>query len=376
MRPTILAILPLFLLPAGCQSTSLRHHTERQARSLTELQYNQVLDNIAMFSENPNSLPFFSTAAQGQTSNNYQINPTTGLQFGSLALASAPFFTLNQVGTSLGGTVAESEQWNTNSVLNPDLLALMRCVYQKTVGTCACDPDTEKTLRAFFAGHDSFIEAMHPGWYGVGRRCDVPKCAKYVRHCGDTFVWVMPEGVDYLTRLTMAILDLATVQTPLVLSDPAGMGIDFAKYNQLVSMAKDLSQVLAQSLINQQPPPYPTTTTTPATNVMPGFIAIQTDLNCVLLALSGVIEKKTADQVTAKGYEHKFTYMHAIRDKDNKVTGFEPRTESIQLTDEMRSRVASLMNSTPASSSVLSFRQRKDISYPQPPLGPPVLLSR
>ena len=79
MRSYACWILPFLLIVTGCQSISLRNHTERQARTLADLQYDQVLDNIAMFSENPSSLPFFSAAAQGQTSNNYQVNPTSGL---------------------------------------------------------------------------------------------------------------------------------------------------------------------------------------------------------------------------------------------------------------------------------------------------------
>jgi hypothetical protein len=47
-------------------------------------------------------------------------------------------------------------------------------------------------------------------WFHVGCTKDVPKDACYVgRHC-DTYVWVLPEGIDGLTRFTMTVLDLAT----------------------------------------------------------------------------------------------------------------------------------------------------------------------
>ena len=338
MRPTLRFLLSTFLLSAGCQHISLRNHTERQASTLPALQYDQVLDNIAMFIANPDALPFFSTAGQGQTSNNYQINPSGGLQLGPVTLGSAlPFFGLSQVSLGLAETAAENEQWSTNSVLNPDILALMRCVYRKTVGKCACDLNAEQNLQAFFSGHPEFLEAMRPGWYGVGSHHDVPKGALCVRHCNKTYVWVTSEGIDYLTRLTLAILDLATVATPLVIPDPAGTGIDLAKYTELVSMAKDLSQILSQSLINSQPPPLPTAAPGAGnTNtVMPGFVAIQNDLNLIMLALSGIIDQKTPSEVVGKGSLHTFTYMYPVRDKGTGGIRFEKKSEQIEVTSEM-----------------------------------------
>lgn len=61
--------------------------------------------------------------------------------------------------------------------------------------------------------HLLYISALRPGWYGVGRRRDVPRNACYVgRHC-DTYVWVTAENIDQLTRLTLAILDIHTFKS-------------------------------------------------------------------------------------------------------------------------------------------------------------------
>src|SRR5690606_38615047 len=41
---------------------------------------------------------------------------------------------------------------------------------------------------------------------------DVPWCdASYVAHCGDTYVWVTPEGLNGLSQLTLVILNIATI---------------------------------------------------------------------------------------------------------------------------------------------------------------------
>ncbi|MFL5330016.1 MAG: hypothetical protein ACJ8C4_14015 [Gemmataceae bacterium] len=48
-------------------------------------------------------------------------------------------------------------------------------------------------------------------WFCTGKREDVPKGASHVSHCGNLYVWVSPGGLDGLTRLTIAVLDIATL---------------------------------------------------------------------------------------------------------------------------------------------------------------------
>jgi hypothetical protein len=242
MRLLCILCLPAAFLIAGCQHLSLRNHTERQARTLTELQYSQVLDNIALFTQNPAALPFFSLAGQGQTSNNYAPSPTGGLGWDLLSFNNGPpLFFFDKANLSMTGTFTSNEGWNTLSVLNPDALLLMRCVYQKVVGYPVCDCDCEKKLQDYFAGHPCYLEAMRPGWYGVGRGCDVPRCAVFVGRYGCRYVWVTADGVDSLTRLSLAILDLATIAPPFILPDPRA-----ARIKQLTDIAKDLTSILSQ----------------------------------------------------------------------------------------------------------------------------------
>jgi len=77
----------------------------------------------------------------------------------------------------------------------------------------AVDPGTE-----FFAGEEAALVDYFPprGWYGVGRKKDVPKDACYVGcHC-KTYVWVLPGATNELALFTMGALDLATgkLRTP------------------------------------------------------------------------------------------------------------------------------------------------------------------
>ena len=44
-------------------------------------------------------------------------------------------------------------------------------------------------------------------------RHDVPRHACYTGRYGHTYVWVMPEQIEMLTRLTLAILDIHTFKS-------------------------------------------------------------------------------------------------------------------------------------------------------------------
>jgi hypothetical protein len=61
--------------------------------------------------------------------------------------------------------------------------------------------------------HLLYAMALRPGWIGVGRKRDIPKTAVYVGQFATTFVWVAPENMEDLTRLTLAILDIHTFKS-------------------------------------------------------------------------------------------------------------------------------------------------------------------
>jgi len=212
MRPYLVAT-GAFVLFAGCQHVQLENHTLRQASTLTDLQYRQVLSNIALFAQNTDALPFYATAGTGTTS----IQNTLGARgtfnwdlFSNAGIATLWFF--DKASAEVDPSTQAQEQWTTSCVLNPDELSLMRCIYQKVVGVRDCE--CEKKLCDFFGTKkfNYYCEAMQPGWYSVGCRKEVPKEACYVGRYGKVFVWVTPDGLDDLTRITLAILDIATIQ--------------------------------------------------------------------------------------------------------------------------------------------------------------------
>jgi hypothetical protein len=73
--------------------------------------------------------------------------------------------------------------------------------------------------------HLLYISALKPGWFFVGRKKDVPRNACYVGRYCDTYVWVPPENVELLTRLTLAILDIHTFRSERIGGSRAQPGL-------------------------------------------------------------------------------------------------------------------------------------------------------
>lgn len=200
----------------GCAThRALHQQTVAANLTVTEIYYQQVLNNIALFENNPASMPSFSVVtagtvnvedqAGGSLAPNYSPTLTPQLQGGgALPILSILF------GVSASRTV--SENWSTAPVTDSDNIRRLRCAFQLLVGaeTSECDQCQDR-LRGFFHGGTESFECMLPrGWYCVGSQRDVPPHACYVgRHC-DTFVWVDANGVDGLSRFTITVLDIAT----------------------------------------------------------------------------------------------------------------------------------------------------------------------
>jgi hypothetical protein len=174
--------------------------------TLADLQYKQVLDNLAAFACNPAALPYFALTSTGQTqvADQGEIMPGFSWMEGM------------GNGQTLGMTASRqlTESWSLSSVLDADKLARMRCAYQLVVGVPdnECDKCMQKLCEVYGKDiMDPQFQACHfpRGWFSVGCKKDVPQCACYVGcHC-NTYVWVTPDGLDGLTRFTLTILNLA-----------------------------------------------------------------------------------------------------------------------------------------------------------------------
>ena len=66
MRCALLLLGVLSTL-SGCTHLALQNHTVRTTDTLADLQFQQVLDNVARFHDNPDTVPSFAVATAGTT---------------------------------------------------------------------------------------------------------------------------------------------------------------------------------------------------------------------------------------------------------------------------------------------------------------------
>lgn len=218
------------LVCSGCAHTQLRWNTTKQALTLTDIYEQQVMDNLAMFVHDPNSLPSFAYPNAGGS------DVTDGGTAGSGTTLKRLGF--DQQVLNLGASRNMKEAWTFTPVYDVRRLELMRCAYQQALanaGYCTLGdgcPDCDKLQRAFYLGgadqkYDSDPAFDHLATFSrkKGRttpacfsgtnwlccsdskpkKCD---CTKLGHYCGK-YVWLAPGGQNELSKLTMVILDYA-----------------------------------------------------------------------------------------------------------------------------------------------------------------------
>jgi hypothetical protein len=213
-RLLLFAVLPLL---GGCAThRNLRDNTLQTTATLTDLNYQMVLDNVALIAAHPSAMPSVAvinagtvTVADQKTVNaNATYVPTE--VFGQQAGAGLPILSL-LFNPSCSRNVTEN--WSLAPVTDIDNLRRIRCAFQLVVlgrETTDCDSCLD-LLKRFYLGETDRMDCMLPtGWFHTGCKKDVPKRACYVAHHCDTYVWVTPDGLEGLTRFTMTVIDLAT----------------------------------------------------------------------------------------------------------------------------------------------------------------------
>lgn len=118
----------LLAVLSGCTHLKLQHKTLRQGSTLPQLQRQQVLDNLAQFACDPNSLAWHMKITGGLV----QVSDQ-----GSASLLPG------QIGAEVVPSVAAGravlEQWNVDAVIESGDLELLQLAYQKAVNPA--DPD-------------------------------------------------------------------------------------------------------------------------------------------------------------------------------------------------------------------------------------------
>jgi len=200
---TRVMVLTILMCVAGCTHLELKRSATNQLSTLTDLQYQQALDNLAMFHQNPSAIPYFATFGTGVVTVTDQTSGSLGLEWNPIKQSFTPAAQRNV-----------QEQWSLSPVINVDNLRRMRCAYQLVVQ--GIGPPSEsclETLQDCYGKSVDLNSVVPRGWYYVGCKSDVPPNACYAGHHGPTYVWVMRDGREGLSRFTLTLIDLATFTT-------------------------------------------------------------------------------------------------------------------------------------------------------------------
>jgi hypothetical protein len=206
----------------GCVMEPLKRYAVNQSIECSEMRYQEVMNALATVAHNPGILPSYSVTSTGFS------NVTTTVTFDETTTWTRAAHNFAQQLLNVTGKHAPDLNWTLDPVADPTLLAgawyachwtifgplqqgsdgyeLLRKPQYKDIIDCGAEEKRSYHLGVF--------DDQHPipyGWLGVGPRRCVPRGACYTAHCGDTYVWVMPEQMYHLSEFTLTLLDIATI---------------------------------------------------------------------------------------------------------------------------------------------------------------------
>jgi hypothetical protein len=221
--------LAIVMSCAGCTSVALRRHAVNQAATVSDLRYEEVVENLAILADQPGSLISFSIVAGGVA----KLTDTVQGQTTTVWDHAVHGFSKE----TLTGVAKRSPdlQWTLAPVASKPQLEAIRyaCLWQ-LYGPPPDDSEAMSLLRApmygeyngYHVGAADQLRRIPPGWLHVGSKKDVPRCACYSAHSGHTYVWVTPDGMSSLSEFTLAILDIATLDPSALALQPPLVAVE------------------------------------------------------------------------------------------------------------------------------------------------------
>ena len=218
-------LLGIFALVAciGCTSATLENFTLRQIQSNVDNRDEMVMDCLATVAADPNTFPSYSLVPYGITTvtDSFTLSDAVTMALGKLTTQ----------GLGLNVNRQPKGQWTLDPVVEYERLAALHaaCLW------VLCDENHLPDAPPEILGYQEDYQDKKPhfgvakrlaniphGWahVHVGRSRDVPTCARYKGHCGNTWVWVMPKDAEAFAQFTLVLQDIATLDDTAVYSPP------------------------------------------------------------------------------------------------------------------------------------------------------------
>jgi hypothetical protein len=216
MTKFLILTLPL-VVGAGCTTLELERQAVNQSQSAADYRYHAALHCLATVAANPNTLPSYALLSNGITT-----VTDTGVASPLVNWSGAPevfaFTTL-----AFTGSHTPMVLWTVSPVADDTQLEAIRCACRwvlegpEQVGrdcvSILADPE-DPVVAGVPGPHFGVLGRLGRlphGWLHVGRLCDIPLGACYKDHCGDTWVWVMADGLEGLAGFTLVLQDISTL---------------------------------------------------------------------------------------------------------------------------------------------------------------------
>jgi hypothetical protein len=224
------ALLLFVPVCAGCTMNSLTRQSVAQSDSAVDVRYQEIMDDLAKVADDPWSLPDYASIFSGTifVQDQGQIASTTIWPMSAAEL--------------IGGQITNpsinrqiSQNWTLDPIMVPEKLEAIRAACQWVLyGPGFLSPESMSLLERpqdaprgpdrHFGVKESLqnLEKEAPGWLHWGPVTNVPHCACYKAHCCHTWVWVMPDGMNGLSRFMLLVQNIARIQinSPTLFNPP------------------------------------------------------------------------------------------------------------------------------------------------------------
>jgi plastocyanin len=222
MKKLSILIFIIAFSGTGCTAMSLQRHTVNQSLSAADYRYQSTLHTLAMVAADPGTLPSYAILSSGTVG-----ITDTGLLTTTSTWLGHPHGLASQA-LGLTGTHAPQQLWTVSPVADYTQLEAMRAACSWVLSgqdlntlygiSILRDPEDclnveEDSLPGYHLhfGVRKRLESLPHGWLRWGQACEVPLDARYKDHCGDKWVWVMPDGMEGLAGFTLVLQDIATL---------------------------------------------------------------------------------------------------------------------------------------------------------------------
>ncbi len=226
MRTICILTVLASVASSGCTTVSLNQYTRSQNKSYGKCRDDMVLECLASVAAEPATLPSYAIISNGST------NVTDSVTLGQTAVLAPLKYTLETL--ALTGSRAPKALWTVSPLVEYEKLMALHaaCLWgifdsdysqkQYPDGILGYQRDY-LDQNPHFAVADRLAKIPH-GWLHIGSLKEVPLCARYKGHKGNTWVWVMPEDSEAFAQFTLVLQDIATLDisagygTPLLVT--------------------------------------------------------------------------------------------------------------------------------------------------------------